>query len=115
MANVASSRKQPTAPVLRALGVGTLARRRFGMLSLLRRPRALFRFLNDPNAPKLWQLIAVLSIAYVVLPIDAIPDVIPIIGWLDDLGIVSLALAFTASQAAKYEDKRLASQASAHA
>ena len=99
MAKVASS-------VRMLMHAGVVARRRFGMLSLLRRPRALFRFLGDPNAPKLWQLIAVLTIAYVVMPIDAIPDVIPIVGWLDDLGIVGLAIAFTASQAAKYTEGR---------
>src|SRR5258708_3144583 len=53
MAKVASS-------VRMLMHAGVVARRRFGMLSLLRRPRALFRFLGDPNAPKLWQLIAVL-------------------------------------------------------
>ena len=111
MSNASSLR----APIARkGLGVGGLTRRRFGMLSLLRRPRALFRFLKDPNAPKLWQLIAILTVAYVVFPLDLIPDVIPIVGWLDDLGIVSLAIAFTASQASKYEDKRLL-QASAQA
>ena len=82
-------------------------RRRAGMFTLLRRPRALFRFLNDPHAPKLPQLIALATLAYLVFPLDLIPDVIPIVGWLDDLGLVTFAIAFTASQAAKYENKKL--------
>jgi len=82
-------------------------RRRAGIFTLLRRPRAMFRFLSDPNAPKMAQFVAFATLAYLVFPLDLIPDVIPIIGWLDDLGLVTLAIAFTASQAAKYENKKL--------
>lgn len=31
------------------------------------------------------------SILYVVWPMDAIADIIPVIGWMDDMGILSLA------------------------
>ena len=36
----------------------------------------------------------ILAIIYVVFPIDLIPDVIPVIGWLDDLIVIGLALGF---------------------
>jgi len=32
------------------------------------------------------------SLLYVVSPLDAIPDVIPVLGWLDDIAIVGLAM-----------------------
>ncbi|PKP13228.1 MAG: hypothetical protein CVU08_06475 [Bacteroidetes bacterium HGW-Bacteroidetes-3] len=32
------------------------------------------------------------AMIYVISPIDAIPDFIPVFGWLDDIGIVALAM-----------------------
>lgn len=37
-------------------------------------------------------VILVGAIIYVVSPLDAIPDVIPILGWTDDAGVVALAV-----------------------
>ena len=33
-----------------------------------------------------------LAVVYVISPIDLIPDVIPVIGWIDDPGVVMLAV-----------------------
>ena len=33
-------------------------------------------------------IIAVLAMLYIVSPLDLIPDFIPVIGWLDDLGVL---------------------------
>ena len=33
-------------------------------------------------------IIALLAILYVISPLDLIPDFIPVIGWLDDLGVL---------------------------
>ena len=37
-------------------------------------------------------ILAILAMLYIVSPIDIIPDWFPIIGWLDDIGILSAAL-----------------------
>jgi uncharacterized membrane protein YkvA (DUF1232 family) len=79
-------------------------RHRAGILTVLRHPGALWRFLTDRGAPIWPRVVAVLTLAYVVLPIDAIPDVIPVLGWLDDLGVVTFALGLVASRAARYVD-----------
>lgn len=79
---------------------------RAGMLTVLRHPRALWRFLADREAPLWPRLVAIATLAYVLLPIDAIPDVVPIIGWLDDLGLVTVALGFVASKAARYANEQ---------
>ena len=42
---------------------------------------------------RLWRkLMLGLALVYVVVPFDLVPDAIPIVGWLDDVGVVSLAL-----------------------
>lgn len=80
--------------------------RKAGMFTLLRRPRAMFRFLTDGTAPWFPRVLAVLTVLYLVSPVDLIPDVIPIIGWLDDLGFVSFAIAYVAAAAARHENER---------
>jgi len=40
-----------------------------------------------------WAIAAIIgAIIYVVSPIDAMPDLIPIVGWLDDAGVVAAAI-----------------------
>lgn len=36
-------------------------------------------------------IIALLALLYIISPLDLIPDVIPVIGWLDDLGVLAWA------------------------
>jgi uncharacterized membrane protein YkvA (DUF1232 family) len=81
-------------------------RRRAGMLSMLRHPGAVLRLLTDERAPTAPRVVAVLTILYVLMPIDLIPDVVPVLGWLDDLGFTGLAIGYVLSQAAKYEALR---------
>lgn len=47
--------------------------------------------------PQLNALLAVLAVAYAISPVDAVPDFIPVLGWLDD----GLVLWFGLSQAWK--------------
>lgn len=48
------------------------------------------------------KLIALVAIVYVVCPIDLIPDV-PLVGWLDDLGVMGLATAWLIRVVARYQ------------
>jgi uncharacterized membrane protein YkvA (DUF1232 family) len=34
------------------------------------------------------KLTLLFTIAYVIFPLDFLPDFIPVLGWLDDLGII---------------------------
>lgn len=51
-------------------------------------------YFRDP-AVSLWRKLAgVAALGYLFMPLDAVPDVIPVFGWLDDLGVVSAAAWF---------------------
>jgi uncharacterized membrane protein YkvA (DUF1232 family) len=54
--------------------------------------RLMWRALRHPHAPGWLKLGAVGLVLYVLSPIDLIPDVIPIIGVLDDIVVVPLAI-----------------------
>jgi len=47
---------------------------------------------RDPRTPALARILAVLVIAYALSPIDLIPDVVPVLGLLDDVILVPLGL-----------------------
>jgi len=50
------------------------------------------RLLRDPRTPWPAKALLALAIGYLALPIDLIPDPIPVLGELDDLVIVPLLL-----------------------
>jgi len=53
-----------------------------------------FSYVRDPRV-SLWRKLAgVLALVYFVAPVDALPDFIPVLGWLDDMGVLSGAAFF---------------------
>jgi uncharacterized membrane protein YkvA (DUF1232 family) len=54
---------------------------------------AIYLAAKDPRTPWYAKVIAFLTIAYALSPIDLIPDFIPILGYLDDLIIVPAGIA----------------------
>lgn len=54
--------------------------------------RLLRRLSTDPTLPRGVRVRLILLIAYLVFPIDLVPDFIPVVGYADDAVIVGLAL-----------------------
>lgn len=57
---------------------------------------ALYLAGRDPRVPWYAKAMALVAVAYALSPIDLIPDVIPLLGYLDDLIILPLAIVATA-------------------
>ncbi len=49
-------------------------------------------FMLDRKAPLGPKLFVALALVYIIFPADVLPDVFPIIGWIDDLGLASIAV-----------------------
>ena len=69
------------------------------------RIRALGRFFKDREASLFGKLFVLAALFYVVWPADLIPDV-PIIGWLDDIGVMGLATAYLSRVLTKYRAEK---------
>jgi len=62
-----------------------------------------FRYLWDPDVP-LWRRMAgVWAVLYFLSPLDAVPDFIPLLGMLDDAGVLGAAAVFLMRELRKYE------------
>lgn len=64
--------------------------RGFGLLRSIRRFRHLPAYLKDPSISILKKIAIAAAVLYIVSPADALPDVIPIVGWLDDIGVLGI-------------------------
>ena len=73
-------------------------------LSKIGRVRALYRYFRDPAASVIGKLFVLAALVYVISPVDAIPDVLPIVGWLDDIGVMGLAVAWMWKVVGRYRE-----------
>jgi uncharacterized membrane protein YkvA (DUF1232 family) len=68
--------------------------------------KMIWRYLRDGSSDWKPKAIAVIAIVYLLWPIDLLPDLAPLIGWLDDLGFVGLASWYLVAASSAYA-KRL--------
>ena len=52
------------------------------------------RLLHDPRLPRRRKAILVLLLGYLLMPIDLVPDFVPVAGYLDDAVIAAFALRY---------------------
>lgn len=59
---------------------------------LLAQARLALRLIREPAVPLLTKAVPVLAAVYLIWPLDFLPDIFPVLGQLDDLGVVLAAL-----------------------
>lgn len=60
--------------------------------TLLSKMRLAVRLLREPRVPPLTKALPLLAGLYVISPLDLVPDVLPFLGQLDDLGLILITL-----------------------
>lgn len=63
---------------------------------------ALYRYFMDATVPWQRKTIVVGALLYFISPLDAIPDLAPLVGYLDDLGVILAVTKFMAGELAAY-------------
>jgi uncharacterized membrane protein YkvA (DUF1232 family) len=63
---------------------------------------ALYRYFRDGRVAWQKKAIVVSALFYFILPLDAIPDIAPFIGYLDDFGVIVAVTRFMADELKPY-------------
>jgi uncharacterized membrane protein YkvA (DUF1232 family) len=66
---------------------------------------SLYKMARDPDVPWQYKAAAVGALVYLISPIDAVPDIIPVVGLLDDVAVITAAVASLGAALMKYKDK----------
>ena len=74
-------------------------------LSFARDLLALYQYMMDPAVSWHRKSIVVGALVYFIVPIDVIPDLAPLVGYLDDLGVVTAVLKFLGHELIPYYEK----------
>ena len=72
------------------------------IMILLRRIRGIIPFMKDRSVKWWKKAIIIAALIYLVLPVDLIPPLIPVFGWLDDILIWAAILYFMGKELDKY-------------
>jgi uncharacterized membrane protein YkvA (DUF1232 family) len=73
-------------------------------LSFAKDIKALYNYFIDPSISWYRKSIVVGALVYFIFPIDSIPDIAPLIGYLDDLGVITATIKFLGSELTQFYD-----------
>jgi uncharacterized membrane protein YkvA (DUF1232 family) len=74
------------------------------MISFAKDIMALFSYMQDSFVSWHRKAIVIAALIYFISPIDTIPDVAPLFGYLDDLGVITALLKFLGNELIPYYD-----------
>jgi len=60
--------------------------------ALINRVRLVWHLLRDPRVPVYLKVLPIATALYVVSPVDFVPDIAPLLGQLDDLGVLLVGI-----------------------
>lgn len=79
-------------------------------MELLSKAKQLYEFFLSPQITGLQKTLVAGALLYILTPLDLVPDFIPVIGWLDDLGVAVFALNYILSQMQGLADQQAAAE-----
>lgn len=73
--------------------------------------QSLAQMANDPEIPWKSKAVAIAALVYLVSPLDAVPDVIPLAGLADDVAVIAAVVSTLAVELEKYMTRQAEKQA----
>jgi len=68
--------------------------KRVSHTGITRRARDLWDYVLSGKISGTDKVIVIAALLYIISPLDLIPDVIPVVGWMDDIGVAAFVLSF---------------------
>ncbi|MBZ0252916.1 MAG: DUF1232 domain-containing protein, partial [Candidatus Methylomirabilis sp.] len=65
-----------------------------GRLPFTRDLVALYRFMGSPEVPRSKKALAAAGLLYFLAPFDTVTDFLPLVGYLDDAGVIAMVVAY---------------------
>ncbi len=66
--------------------------------------KALRRYMMDKNIKWYRKSVVIAALVYFITPVDAIPDFAPLVGFLDDIGVIAWTIKFLGNEITGYYD-----------
>lgn len=73
-------------------------------VSFIKDVLALYKYMMDENVQWYRKSIVVGALVYFITPIDLVPDIIPLVGYMDDLGVITAVLKYLGHELIPYYD-----------
>ena len=77
----------------------------FGSIPFAEEAVALYLLFIDPEYPTIKKGVAVFALLYFIVPVDLVPDTLPVVGFLDDAGIIAAAVNMYHKDIPVYKEK----------
>lgn len=80
-------------------------RRVGGIQQVIDKLKTLYDYFRDPRNSRTKKALAGAALLYFIMPADVIPDVIPVIGYIDDAAAVAIVWKLLSEELGRFEEK----------